>query len=109
MNDVNTLLALLDDRAACGLDLSPGDDISKQAAERIRYLSAELNNVSCVVDRLQRDKIILREALVRLVGVSTPTELEQMKKAIGAMITLGVDSNDVQAALAGINALLDTV
>lgn len=106
MNDVNKLL----------LDLSifsPSDnpavvETMKEAAERIRYLSAEMHNASCVVDRLQRDKIILRDALVKLVGVSTPAELEQMKKSVEAVITLGGDSYDTQAALAGINALLDT-
>lgn len=38
MKDVNELLAILDDRASTGLDLSPGDELCKEAAERIRYL-----------------------------------------------------------------------
>lgn len=106
MNDVNRIL----------LDLSifsppdgPVSETMKEAADRIRYLSDELHNASCVVTRLQRDKIILREALVKLVGASIPAELERIKKSVEAFITLGVDTPEAKAALAGVNALLDTV
>lgn len=106
MNDVNKLLSDLD-----GFSLldGPVSEVAKDAADRIRYLSAQLNNSIAVVDRLQRDKIILREALLKIVGVSVPAELEVMKKQVEAILTLSGPNKDVESALSGINALLDTV
>lgn len=104
MNDVNKIL----------LDLSifsppdgPVSETMKEAADRIRYLSDELHNAGCVVTRLQRDKIILREALVKIVGAIGPSELEVMKKTLEAFAVLNGQNPDIQAAIAGINALLD--
>lgn len=104
MNDVNKLLL---DLSIFSPSNGPVSETMKEAAERIRYLSDRLYNAGCVVERLERDKIILRDAMVKLVGASVPAELEQMKKTFEALIILG-GGDEAQAALAATNALLDT-
>lgn len=109
MKDVNELLALLDDRASTGLDLSPGDELCKEAAERIRYLSSEMANAIEVANRLQRDRIILRAALVGVVGIDGQEFLKRLKTTLEAMKTLGDSTDNIIASLAGVQALLETL
>lgn len=115
MKDVNELLATLDKYAK--LEQRPVmSEAYGEAAERIRYLSSEIQNAVNiidrgvqVVDRLQRDRIILRAALVGLVGVDGQEFLERLKTTLEAMKTLGDSTDNINVSLAGVQALLETI
>lgn len=106
MKDINELLAELDYASEFGYGYRcEGAAEASEAAERIRYLSAELKNAAQVADTLGRHKIILRAALIKIVGAEHPDELNH-KKAVLSPISR---SEDVRAAVLGIQALLDTM
>lgn len=105
MKDVNTLLAQLDEVP----EFEWSAQLAREAAERIRYLSSEMANAIEVANRLQRDRIILRAALVSIVGVDSKSGLEDLSKALVLMKELGSGHSDIDASLAGVQALLETL
>lgn len=62
------------------------------------------------INKLQRDRSTLRSALITIIGESERPKLEEMKKGFEALKTLGLgERNNIDAALVGIQALLDTI
>lgn len=63
-----------------------------------------------VINSLQRDVVLLRSALIAIVGASEKSELEKMKVTLEAMRMLGIGTEkQIGPALAGVEALLDTI
>lgn len=102
MKDINELLSDLDELTGVGGAIT---ETAREAIERIRYQSDELKNAVHVADTLVRHRTILRAALIKIVGAEHPGELNIMKNAL-LPISL---SEDVRAAVTGIQALLDTI